>query len=104
LISVLTNYEVGTLLRLAPLLVVTELGVLTWAAAQGWLGEKLEAYGSLFRLAPEISAQRKRVQSIRRVPDAELRSLFEPHLESPFLPRVPAALFGVLTDAYLRLV
>ena len=104
LISVLTNYELGTLLRLAPLLVVTELGVLVWAAAQGWLGEKLEAYGSLVRLAPRISEQRRRVQGLRRVPDARLAPLFESHLESPFLPRVPARLFGLLTDAYLRLV
>jgi GT2 family glycosyltransferase len=104
LISVLTNYEVGTLARLAPLLVVTELGVLVWAAAQGWLGEKLEAYISLVRLAPKISEQRGRVQAMRCVPDAELAPLFDHHLESPFLPRVPAALFGVLTDAYLRLV
>jgi len=104
LISVLTNYEVGTLLRLAPLLLVTEVGVLVWAAAQGWLGEKLEAYGSLARLAPAISAHRRRVQAMRRVPDADLAGEFEPHLESPFLPRVPAVLFGKLTDAYLRLV
>jgi GT2 family glycosyltransferase len=104
LISVLTNYEVRTLVRLAPLLLLAEVGVLVWSAAQGWLGEKLEAYASLVRLAPSIGAQRKRVQSLRRVSDAELAPLFEPHLDSPFLPRVPAALFGALTDAYLRLV
>lgn len=104
LISVLTNYEVRTLVRLAPLLVATELGVLVWAAAQGWLGEKLEAYWSLVRLAPKISAHRRRVQGMRRVGDPELLPMFEPRLESPFLPRVPAALFGVVTDGYLRLV
>jgi len=104
LISVLTNYEARTLLRLAPLLLVTEVGVLAWAAAQGWLGEKLEAYASLGRLAPAISAHRRRVQAMRRVPDVDLAPEFEPHLESPFLPRVPAALFGKVTDAYRRLV
>jgi GT2 family glycosyltransferase len=104
LISVVTNYELRTLVRLAPLLVATELGVLAWAAAQGWLGEKVEAYASIARLAPAVSAHRRRVQAMRRVSDAELAPEFEPHLESPFLPRVPAVVFGKLTDAYLRLV
>ena len=93
-----------SIVRLAPLLLAAEIGVLLWSAAQGWLGEKLEAYASVVRLAPQIGAQRKRVQALRQVSDAELAPFFERHLESPFLPRVPAAIFGVLTDAYLRLV
>ena len=104
LFTLATNYEVATLVRLAPLLLLTELGVLAWSAAQGWLGEKLEAYASLVRLAPAVAAHRRAVAGLRRVPDTELRPLFEPHLESPFLPRVPARLFGLVTDAYLRLV
>jgi len=104
LISVLTNYEARTLALLAPLFILTELGVLAASALQGWFGEKVEAYASVIRLAPAVAAQRRRVQAMRQVADAELAPLFESHLESPFLPRRATAVLGAVTDGYLRLV
>ena len=104
LISVLSNYELRTLLVLAPLLLVFELGIVGLAAAQGWLTEKLTAYRSLAALRAEIRAHRRRVQSLRRCTDRELRPFFEPRLVSPFMPALPARLAGAITAAYLRLV
>jgi GT2 family glycosyltransferase len=104
LISVLSNYESRTLLVLSPLLFVFELGVLGLAVAQGWLPEKLEAYRSLVALRGSVRAHRRRVQSLRRRSDRELRPLFEPRLVSPFMPAIPARIAGAVTAAYLRLI
>jgi len=104
LIAVLSNYEARSLVRLAPLLLLFELGVLGIAAAQGWLPEKLQAYGSVVALRRAIRAHRRRVQSLRRCSDRELRPSFEPRLVSPFLPAVPARIAGAVTAAYLRLL
>src|SRR5205807_9143477 len=54
LFSVLANYEMRTLLLLAPLLLAAELGLLAVAALQGWLGHKLRAYGSLAALSGKL--------------------------------------------------
>jgi GT2 family glycosyltransferase len=104
LIAVLSNYEARSLVVLAPLLLVFELGVLAVAAAQGWLPEKLQAYRSVVALRRAIRAHRRQVQALRRCSDRELRRFFEPRLVSPFLPAIPARIAGAVTAAYLRLV
>ena len=104
LISVLSNYEARSLVVLAPLLVAFELGVVVVAARQGWLGEKLRAYGSVVALRREVRAHRQRVQSLRRRSDRELQPFFSTRLDSPFMPALPARLAGALTAGYLRLI
>jgi hypothetical protein len=104
LIAVLSNYEARSLVVLAPLLLVFELGVIGIAVAQGWLPEKLQAYGSVVALRRAIRAHRRQVQSLRRCTDRELRRYFEPRLISPFLPALPARIAGAVTAAYLRLI
>jgi hypothetical protein len=68
------------------------------------LPEKLQAYRSVVALRRSIRAHRRRVQSLRRCSDRELRAYFEPRLVSPFLPEVPARIAGAVTAAYLRLI
>ena len=102
LFSVLSNYETRSLVRLAPLLLLVELGLILVAAAQGWLPQKLDAYRSLVSLRRPLAAHRRHVQSLRRRSDRELLPLFATRLDSPLLPRLPARLAGALTAAYVR--
>lgn len=104
LISLLSNYESRTLALLAPLLVLAELGIIALSAAQGWLPEKLQAYGSVWSLRRRIAAHRRRVQALRRCSDRELLPLFSVRLDSPFIPRLAARLAGAATSSYLRLI
>jgi GT2 family glycosyltransferase len=104
LISVLSNYEARSLFVLAPLLLLFELGIVAVAAAQGWLPEKLRAYGSVIGLRTSIRRHRRHVQALRRCSDRDLRALFSPRFDTPFMPRIPARVAGAVTDAYLRLV
>lgn len=104
LFCVLANYEIRTLLLLAPLLLAAELGLLIVAALQGWLGQKLMAYGSLAALSGKLRSHRRAVQASRRCRDGELLAFFDNHLDSPLLPRGPAALAGLLSAGYMRFV
>jgi GT2 family glycosyltransferase len=104
LISVLSNYEVRSLLVLAPLLIIFELGIAVVAAWQGWLPEKLRAYASVIELRSAIRRHRRGVQALRRRSDRELRGLFTARFDSPFMPPIPARFASALTAAYLRLV
>ena len=69
LLTVLACYEAGTLLRLAPALLATELGMLAIAARDDWLGDKLRALGSAARALPALVARRRLLQGARRVGD-----------------------------------
>lgn len=104
LFSVLANYEARTLLVLAPLLLVTELGLLAVAAREGWLSEKLESYAALLRLRRRLRAQRRAVQGSRRRADAEVLDLMDDRLDSALLSGGAAALANAFCVPYMRVV
>ncbi len=71
LINLLTHYRLRTLALIAPALILFEGITLLYALLEGWLWKRLSVYG--FFLKPVtwkyLSRKRRRVQSIRRVPD-----------------------------------
>lgn len=104
LFSVLSNYQAQTLLLLAPLLLLTEAGLLVVSARGGWLGAKLRAYGSLLRLRARLAAQRRAVRASRRCSDAELMRFFDDRLDSALLPRTAASLANLFCVPYMGVV
>jgi GT2 family glycosyltransferase len=104
LFSVLANYEARTLLLLAPLLLLTELGLLAVAALQGWLPQKLEAYGALAGLRGRIAEQRALVARTRRRSDAEVLELVSVRLDSQLLPAAGALLANAFCVPYMWIV
>ena len=99
--AVLANYEARTLALLAPLLALTELGLLVVAAAGGWLPQKLRAYGSLYGARRRLVEHRRAVQGSRRRSDGEILGLFEDRLDPHLLPRAGAALANLVCVPYL---
>lgn len=104
LFSVLANYEARTLVLLGPLLLATELGLLALAAAQGWLGQKLDSYRSLLGVRGLLAAERRRVRTLRTRSDADVLALFDDRLDSTLMWRPAAALANLAAVPYLRLV
>lgn len=104
LLCVLGNYEARTLVLLAPLLALTELGLLLVAARGGWLGQKLAAYRSLARNGGWLPAQRRAIAATRRRDDAELLRLFDDRLDSALLPGASSALANAVCVPYLSLL
>ena len=71
-LTLAANLELGTLLRLAPALAATELGLLAVSARDGWLRQKLASARSAIAATPAIARQRRAVQAARSVPDREV--------------------------------
>jgi N-acetylglucosaminyl-diphospho-decaprenol L-rhamnosyltransferase len=71
-LTLLMLYRVGTLLRLAPALMLFELFQFGGAAKKGWLGHWLWAAGSMVGLLPHVCRVRAALRSSRRRDDLEL--------------------------------
>jgi GT2 family glycosyltransferase len=104
LFSVLSNYQLRTLVLLAPLLLATEAGLLAVAARGGWLSHKLRAYCSLFALRRRVMVKRRAVQASRRCSDAELLRYFDDRLDAALIPRAGAVLANFFCVPYMFLV
>jgi hypothetical protein len=75
--NIATLYQGGTLLRLAPGLLVVEAGIWFAAARGHWLRAKARSVGAVLRDLPAIRRRRRWVQDHRIIPDAQLMPLFE---------------------------
>jgi GT2 family glycosyltransferase len=85
---VLANYEVRTLLLLAPLLLAAEAAIALLAIRDGWAPQKLRAWAAIVRERGELRRWRAHVQARRRRPDAELLGALTARLDTP-LVRAP---------------
>ena len=83
-LTLAANLELGTLARLAPALVATELALLAVATRDGWLRQKLGSARSAIAAAPAVARQRRVVQASRSVPDREVLRHFETRLGDEF--------------------
>jgi GT2 family glycosyltransferase len=90
--AVLSNYGARALLVLGPLLLAAEIAVSLQARRDGWWPEKRRAWRVLGGELPAILRWRRRVQRLRRVPDAAIvggfaASMRTPLVQSPMLAR-----------------
>jgi GT2 family glycosyltransferase len=99
LLFVLTLFEAGTLVLLAPALVVAELAIVALAIKERWLGQKVAGWGWLVRNRRWIGERRRLLQHERVCSDADTSHLLTSHLRpgNVDLPRPAAVLDRVLT-------
>ncbi len=95
-----SNMEARTLVLLAPLLVVTEAAIWAFAFRGNWAREKLAGYRDLWSSRRALRAHRRRVQSTRRVADAEILPSFAAEIRTPLLPIPRARFVGSMLRAY----
>jgi GT2 family glycosyltransferase len=105
LVFVLSAYSRRQLILLAPLLVLTELGMTVIALKEGWLPDKIAGWGWLLRNTRTISQRRRRTQALRRLRDRDLAGYLTATF-SPGMTPVPALLRAAnpLVAGYWRLV
>jgi GT2 family glycosyltransferase len=105
LVFVLTAYSPRQLVLLAPLLVLTELGMTTIAIKERWLRDKVSGWGWLLSNTRTISRRRRQTQALRRVRDLDSARYLTATF-SPGMTPVPALLrvANPLVAAYWRLV
>jgi hypothetical protein len=76
IITLLKNYSKRSLILLIPILSLTEISVLLYAFASGWLPEKIAGYSDLIKLREYIKKQRKFLQQHRKVSDEVVIRVF----------------------------
>ncbi len=73
-IFIFSFYELTTILSILPALIIMEMGQIAFAVLRGWFKEKLRSY--IYFLRPgswrRLLIERKRIQTLRRVPDKDL--------------------------------
>jgi len=100
LLSLLSMWRGSSLVVLAPLLVGTELALLVVARGEGWLGEKLRAYRSVWEARGWIRGRRRRLEAMRTMPDAAIAGRFQPTVDSPQVASPIARRVAPLLAAY----
>jgi hypothetical protein len=71
-LCILKNFAMRTLLIMVPLLLFYELAQLAVALKKGWLREWWRSAVWVVRHLPSVLRERRRIQSLRRVPDRQL--------------------------------
>lgn len=104
LITLLTAYELRTLLVLAPVLLLTEAAILAAAVAGGWAGPKVRGWRWLWLNRGWLHGRRRRLQSERQVPDGALADLMTARVDPGNTSGPPGiGLYNAVTSAYWRL-
>ncbi len=83
--SIIRTYPGRLLALLMPGLIATELALLAVALRGGWAREKLQANADVVRALPRLWRERRDVQRLRVVSDAEFAAHMTAELNSPFL-------------------
>ena len=78
-------YPAPLLALIAPALVLTELALIPVAIAGGWGRQKLAAAGDLIRWLPRLLAERRDIQSRRKISTVAFARWLTPDLDSPFI-------------------
>jgi GT2 family glycosyltransferase len=105
LIFCLSAYSGRQLLLLSPVLLATELGMVSLAVKERWFRDKVAGWGWLVRNGKLVRRRRRATQSLRRVRDRDLAEHLTPTF-SPGMLAVPAPLrlANPVVRGYWRLV
>jgi GT2 family glycosyltransferase len=101
---VLSNYSLTTLLLLAPLLLLTELGITYQAWQDGWLRQKLAGWRDTIRHGRAMARWRRGVQERRRVDDVALLRDMRGAVRTPLLQSPMLQVVNPWMELYKRLL
>jgi GT2 family glycosyltransferase len=102
--TLLCNYEVRTLVLLAPVLVAAEIGIAVLARRDGWWDEKRRGWSAVVRERRAIRRWRAHVQATRRLPDAVMLERMTGRLDTPLVRAPGTGVAGAVLDTYRRVL
>jgi GT2 family glycosyltransferase len=82
-IVLLSNYNIKTILKLLPSLLIIEIALLVFFTKKGMLIKKLRSYGGIIRFTNHIKERRKSIKKIKNVNDDEIFKSFCCTIETP---------------------
>jgi GT2 family glycosyltransferase len=105
LVFLLSAYSGRLLFLLGPVLVSTELAMITLAIKEDWARDKLAGWGWCLRRAGWLRRRRRQTQALRQVADRDLAPFLTPVIDPAMIP-VPGVVRVVnpLLERYWRLV
>ncbi len=77
LLLLLKNMEIATLVAISPALLLVEAAQWMHALLNGWTSLKLKSYFEIAGMLTKIMQKRRRIRSIRKVPDKEIVRLYQ---------------------------
>jgi GT2 family glycosyltransferase len=83
--TILSDYELKTILLLLPLLMIVELGIFGQSVREGWWRQKIRSWLAIAKGRHDLASWRQGVQANRVVPDAELLGSMTGNLSSPLM-------------------
>lgn len=99
------NYPSSLLLALAPVLLLTELAILSLAVRDGWTGRKVRAWRDFVRWLPRLLRERRAIRRGRTISPAAFARILTPELDSEMFPdAVRGGPVGWLLVAWWRVV
>ena len=103
-VFILRNWPLSLLIVLAPLHIVTELGLWLASVFQGRLLIRIHAVASFLRLLPRLLRQRRNISRQRVASAYECLRMLEPRIDTPLLSRLVrgraiSAVFGAYYKA-----
>ena len=73
----LKNMELKTLILILPALILVEFSQWFHAATNGWFLLKIKSYLEIIKLLPLIISKRKKLKSLRKVPDKQITHIYK---------------------------
>ena len=77
LTMILKNYSCPTLMFLAPVFLITELGIVLFSLFEGWFFLKVKGYFLVLVGLSNILSKRRKIQKARKINDRQLLPLFQ---------------------------
>ncbi len=102
LLFLLKDFEVKTLVLIAPMFLVNELLTCLFALKGGWLKSKLGSYGSVIKLLPAVAKERRAIK--RRVSDHQLKKLLSSKINFAEVKVPLAKQYNFLLNGYWQLI
>ena len=103
--TLLTIYQMRTLLLLSPALLVVEVAMVTQSLLGGWFGQKMLSYINVVRAIPQIAQRRSTLRDVRKCSDRCLVGVLHPNIDPPGrFGLTPPALLNTLLRGYWKMV
>lgn len=102
--ALLSNLRLGTLVLLAPVLLVTEAVIVARAISEGWLVEKARAWASLVAQTRKLIRWRHSVQMTRNVSDYRILTRFLGGIQTQLIDTRLPSWVNPLLERYRRFV
>lgn len=98
------NFSTKTLLLLAPMFFVMEIGILADSLTKGYFGDKIRAYGAFFTNFDTIYQLRQKAQKARQLPDRELFLRLSPTVNFEEIDSLGLQIANILLKTYYEIV